>query len=291
VAAFAVGRLPEAFGSTAIFTGAGDGTSWGNASNWTTGGAAGVAPSNTAPGDDLSFNYSSGSPIDLGGNRVSNSLAFATSTTLGAAGTSNVLTVTSGDISVPDTTQSVTATINAQLVSSQPLDFSGQEYTTFTLNNLSGGTTTVASTLNSSALITISGGDNEVHSDGLITTNALAFTGNTTPTVQLYSDASLPGQIVLANGGNLSFTGQGTAQLLSVGNSSLPGVMNLSGTSNHTFTIAPGATVLSTASFTNGGFNLTGGGTLQLMGGYRKRSSRDADAGWQYQQRLWQYHY
>ncbi len=134
--------------------------------------------------------------------------------------------------------------------------------------NLSGGTTTVASTLNSSALITISGGDNEVHSDGLITTNALAFTGNTTPTVQLYSDASLPGQIVVANGGNLSFTGQGTAQLLSVGNASLPGVMNLSGTSNHTFTIAPGATVLSTATFTNGGFNLTGGGTLQLMGGY-----------------------
>lgn len=91
----------------------GDNINWNSAANWTTGGVADSAPSDTAPGDDLTFgNGTAGGIIDLGAARVANSLTFNKNYTLGVAATALVLTNTSGNVSVSSGT---TGTINAVL--------------------------------------------------------------------------------------------------------------------------------------------------------------------------------
>ena len=53
-------------GDAAIGT-PGDNATWSNAANWTTGGVVDTAPTDTAPGDDLTFgNGTAGGVIDLG---------------------------------------------------------------------------------------------------------------------------------------------------------------------------------------------------------------------------------
>jgi autotransporter-associated beta strand protein len=137
-----------------------------------------------------------------------------------------------------------------------------------TVNNgvtLAGGTTTVASVLTSNALLAIGGGDNEVHADGVITTNALAFYG-ASPSIQLYSDNTMPGELNLSAGANVSFTGTGVAQVASIGTAADSGVINLLGSSSHTFTVNPGSTMAISASIANGAFTVQGGGTMLLSG-------------------------
>ena len=143
--------------------------------------------------------------------------------------------------------------------------FNGGTLTVTNGVNLSGGTTTIASTLNSAALITVSGGDNEVHAGALVTTGELAFIGSASPAVQVDSDGTNPGRIVIDAGGTLSFTGTGTATLASIGTAALPGVLDLNGSSSHVVTIAPNALLQVSTTVTNGGFSVGGGGTLELM--------------------------
>jgi fibronectin-binding autotransporter adhesin len=131
---------------------------------------------------------------------------------------------------------------------------------------ITGGTTTIASILNSSALISVSGGSNTVGGGGVVTTNALTFLGSNSPAVQVASNASSPGKLVLSAGGSLGFGGTGTAALASTGTAALPGVFDLNNSTNHTVTVSPGGTLMVSTAITDGGFSVTGGGTFDLTG-------------------------
>jgi autotransporter-associated beta strand protein len=120
--------LPSAVtrANTVVFTGAGDNINWSSAGNWTNNGSAGIAPSNNSPGDDLLFQQSTGTTIALGGNRIANSLAFVSPTSIFSStslGTNNtdVLTLTSGNVVLETSTL---ATVNA-IVKTNVLTVSG----------------------------------------------------------------------------------------------------------------------------------------------------------------------
>ncbi len=143
--------------------------------------------------------------------------------------------------------------------------FHGGKLTVANGVTLSGGTTTVASTLTSNAFLAVSGGDNEVHPDGLVTTDALNFSG-TNPSVQLYSGPNTSGgELSLPAGANMSFTGTGTALISSVGTGAA-GILELGNSNNHTITVSPNDTLVISASIPDGGFTVQGGGTLVLSG-------------------------
>lgn len=75
-----------------------------------------------AAGDDLTFGDGTLGTIQLNGNQTANSLTFDSSFTLGAFGTSNLLTNTSGNISV---LTGITGTINASYAGTNGITLSG----------------------------------------------------------------------------------------------------------------------------------------------------------------------
>jgi fibronectin-binding autotransporter adhesin len=121
----------------------GDGTNWSNPNNWTIGGAVDTAPSNTAPGDDLTFGGGTVGQINLQANRFANSISFSAGFTL--FGTTDTLTVSTGNITV---SASASATIDTELAGSNGLNKLG----TGTLNldltdSFTGATNVSAGTL------------------------------------------------------------------------------------------------------------------------------------------------
>ena len=132
---------------------------------------------------------------------------------------------------------------------------------------LAGGITNLGSTL-ISPYIAIDGGINEVEGGGVMEAQILMNFNGASPAVQVDSNASSPGLVILDAGTaarpvNLTFTGPGTASLTSAGSATLPGTLNLSGSTFHVVTVNPSSTLAVSTTVTNGGFELQSG-TLQL---------------------------
>jgi fibronectin-binding autotransporter adhesin len=120
------GQLTQAAPQPATWEGnsaaGGDGVNWTNSHNWTTNGVADVAPPATAPGDDLTFGNGTVGTINLQGNEFANSLTFNAGFTLDAPGSTNTLTLASGNVNVGS---SVFAAINSKLAGAGGLNLSG----------------------------------------------------------------------------------------------------------------------------------------------------------------------
>jgi autotransporter-associated beta strand protein len=124
--------------TTATWTGAGDGFAWTDPNNWTTGGVAGVEPSDSPPGDDLIFGGVGG--VFTAGNHTANALTFTTSFNIVDIN-SWTLTLTSGSVTVSpgatgdiDVSNTLAGTLGVQLYGGGTLNlnddniFSGGAY-------------------------------------------------------------------------------------------------------------------------------------------------------------------
>lgn len=133
---------------------------------------------------------------------------------------------------------------------------------------LSGGQTVVASTLISGSYLTISGGDNQVGSTGLVTiSGTTTFTGINNPTITIASGAGTFGKVTVS--GSVTFDGSGgTAAILSTNPTSgqTRGTLDLNN-STRTFNINDGSAdtdMRISARIQNGGITKSGAGTLRL---------------------------
>ena len=170
-------------GDAAIGT-PGDNATWSNANNWTTGGVVDTAPSDVAPGDDLTFGSgTAGGVIDLTTARVANSITFNKNYALGLSATALVLTDTAGSFTV---NSGVTGTVNAVLAGANGLSLTGGG--TLLLNRSTGNTFT--------GNITV---------DGAGTT--LAYLGTNSSADPTALGAAGARTITLTNGGAISVAG------------------------------------------------------------------------------------
>jgi autotransporter-associated beta strand protein len=235
-AQFAAAAAATWDGTAAIGT-PGDGTSWSSAANWTTGGVIDALPSNTAPGDDLTFGGGTVGTISLGGNRVANSLNFTAGFTLDPAANTDTLTLGTATVSV---STGVTAAIDAKIADSHGLTLAGAG--TLTLgnansingfSNVSGGTLIVGA---AGALGTSSA---SVSASGAIVFNANASFGVVTTN---------NGHFTVSGGDTVSMTSFSASFLQQAGQLTVTGVLNIGGSpfvysgGNVTGTVTMGST-------------------------------------------------
>jgi hypothetical protein len=136
-------RLSQA--ASVTWTGNGDGSSWTDASNWT------ALPSDTYPGDDLTFGGGAVGTVNLLGNELANSLTFNAGFTLDPPSNTDTLSLTAGSVAVAG---GVTATVNAGLNSSKLLLNGGGTLVLGVSDSFPGG-----ASINSGALIEPNGGN------------------------------------------------------------------------------------------------------------------------------------
>ncbi len=238
----------------------GDGVNWSNADNWTSGGVVDTAPSNTAPGDDITFGGGTVGTINLNTNRVANSITFDAGFTLDSAGSTNTLTDTTGFVTVDS---GISATINSVIAGSDGFTMGGTGTLTVTNNSVYTGGTTVAGggTLilaGAGALangnVNVSGGSTLDFNATTLLTGNISNSGNiniasavnviyedpeltftqTTGTLNVNGSLQLGGDVFNDNGGTYSgtvtLTNNGIAPTLSFGVAATSGAFLFGGT-------------------------------------------------------------
>ena len=109
----------------------GDGVSWLDANNW----SADTLPSGVTPGDDLTFGAGTVGTINLGGNRIANSIVFSAGFALSTLATADQLTITTGVV-----TANAAATINSVIVGAAGLTLQAGSTGSLTLSADNSGT-------------------------------------------------------------------------------------------------------------------------------------------------------
>jgi autotransporter-associated beta strand protein len=144
---------------------------------------------------------------------------------------------------------------------------------------LAGGTTIIASDLESQTFLSISGGANNVGAGALVTATSLSLNANPTGAstgalaVQVATNntsGGLPQGILALNysfgSPSILVTGPGTATLQSVGSGTIPGTLDLGRAASMVpLTINPSTTLVLNTQVTDGGLNVSGGGMVSLM--------------------------
>ena len=244
-AALALAGASSAKASTIQWDGGAGDFLWGTGANWFdfTNAVNDVAP---VAADDVQFGLGGAGIIDLGGNQTVNSLRFTLNGfTLGAAATANVLTVTSGAVTVdPSVTAAVNAVLNAN-------NFTLGGGGTLVLNN-AGDTLTGTTVVNSGILritaATALGTANTINSGGTLEAAGITLDRSMT----LNTGATLLGTgAVSASTGTMTITSGATVNINS-------------GTAGQTFSLGNAANDI-----TGGGagttINIGGSGVVNLV--------------------------
>ncbi|HEX4055820.1 MAG TPA: autotransporter-associated beta strand repeat-containing protein [Tepidisphaeraceae bacterium] len=221
MAAVALMKAPLSRAASATWNGnaavgvAGDGVSWSNPDNWTTDGIVDAAPSNAAPGDDLTFGGGTVGQINLQANRVANSLTFTAGFTLVGGG--NTLAVATGDVTV---NSAISAVIDAQVTGSS------------VFTKLGGGTLTLEDGDAASGGINVSAGTLAI-SDLAIASGAISVASSSA--IEFGADDTVNGSIAsygavsILSGSTVSFTSNADSYTQSAGSLTVGGQLLLAG--------------------------------------------------------------
>jgi autotransporter-associated beta strand protein len=209
---------PAQWDGTAAIGTPGDGTSWASAANWTTGGINDALPSNIAPGDDLTFGSGTVATINLGGNRVANSLNFTAGFTLDAPASTNTLTLGTATITV---SSGISAAINAKLLDSHGLTLAGA------------GTLTLGNTNTINGFTNVTGGTLIVGAAGGLGTSALSIGASGgivfSAGASFNSVTTNNGNFAVSGGDTVSMTSFSASFLQQAGQLTVTGVLNIAG--------------------------------------------------------------
>jgi fibronectin-binding autotransporter adhesin len=259
-AAISAGLSDRAHGqTTALWLGAGDGTSWNNPANWST-----YPPS----GDNLYFGAGPVGTINLQGNQIANSIDFLVGFTLDPPSSTDTLMINTGTVSVG---ASISAAINANILTPLPFTFTGPGTLSISgANSFDGGVNVTGGTLIVNGPSSLSTGTVSVGSGAeIMVATSTQLSGNITNNGAF----DIPSGQTLTmsnNGGSVSFTQNagtltiaGMLNMTDVGyffdnGGTITGTVNFSGTSGSVLSLGPGAGDSGTFIFTSNEATLEG---------------------------------